>query len=104
MTAEHSPSSEDKGRILQFRRRVSMPAVPPRNPVDDLARYERSQEQDDYRHRMMMNGAALLVVLVLTVVGIWIADTLAEMRKNQDCVLSGRRGCTPVNIAPTPRW
>ena len=72
--------------------------------VDDLARFERSPEQDDYRHRMMMNGAALLVVLVLTVIGIWIANTMAEMRKNQDCVLSGRRGCTPVNISPSPRW
>ena len=51
-----------------------------------------------------MNGAALLVVLLLTVVGIWIANTMAEMRKNQDCVLSGRRDCTPVNISPSPRW
>jgi hypothetical protein len=104
MPAEQLPSSEDKGRILQFRQRASLPGAPPRNPVDDLARYERSQEQDDFRHRMMMNGAALVVVLVLTIVGIWIANTIAEMRKNQDCVLSGRRGCTPVNIAPTPRW
>src|SRR5262249_47978830 len=60
-------------------------------------------EEDDYRHRMLMNGAALLVVLVLAVVGIWIANTMAEMRKNQDCVLSGRRGCTPVTVAPAPR-
>ena len=61
-------------------------------------------EQDDYRHRMMMNGAALLVVLLLTVAGIWIANKMAEMRKNQDCVLSGRRDCTPVNVSPSPRW
>ena len=107
MTADLSPASDAKGRIIPFRPRGAFgkPGVSPQQgPVDDLAHYERSSEQDDYRHRMMMNGAALLVVLVLAGVGIWIADSMAEMRKNQDCVLSGRRGCTPVNIAPAPRW
>ena len=106
MTADHSPAADAKGRIIPFRPRspLGKPASPHQGPVDDLANYERSPEQDDYRHRMLMNGAALLVVLVLAGVGIWIADSIAEMRKNQDCVLSGRRGCTPVNVAPTPRW
>jgi len=106
VTAEQSPAADTKGRIIPFRPRgrLAKPASAHQGPVDDLATYERPAEQDDYRHRMLMNGAALLVVLVLAVVGIWIANSLAEMRKNQDCVLSGRRGCTPVNIEPTPRW
>ena len=29
-------------------------------------------------------------------VALWLANTMADMRRNQDCVLSGRRGCTPV--------
>jgi hypothetical protein len=105
VTADPSPGSEPKGRIIPFRPRrpVPEPEAPPSGPVDDLSQYERSGEEDDYRHRMLMNGAALLVVLVLAVVGIWIANTMAEMRKNQDCVLSGRRGCTPVTVAPAPR-
>ena len=28
---------------------------------------------------------------------------MATMRKNQDCVLSGRRGCTPVEVTKD-RW
>jgi hypothetical protein len=46
-------------------------------------------------------AAAFTVVLILG--GIWIADTMARMRKNQDCVLTGRSGCTPVNAPLTAR-
>jgi len=52
---------------------------------------------------MIVNVAAFLAVATLIGVGIWLADTMATMRKNQDCVLSGRRGCTPVE-APKDRW
>jgi hypothetical protein len=31
------------------------------------------------------------------------ADTMAAMRKNQDCVLSGRRGCAPIEVTKD-RW
>ena len=63
--------------------------IPP--PVSDLKEYERRpDEPDDYRHRMIMNGLAFAVTVVLIVAGIWIADVMAHMRKNQDCVLIGR--------------
>jgi hypothetical protein len=52
---------------------------------------------------MTVNIAAFAVVLALIGVGIWLADTMAQMRKNQDCVLSGRRGCTPVEFN-RDRW
>jgi hypothetical protein len=29
---------------------------------------------------------------------------MAAIKKNQDCVLSGRRGCTPVDAPPPARW
>src|SRR5262245_35128458 len=65
---------------------------PPTRPVSlikDIGRYERVGEEDDYRHRMLMNGLALAVCVFLVAAGIWLANTMAEMRKNQDCVLSG---------------
>jgi hypothetical protein len=52
---------------------------------------------------MLMNAAAFVVVALLIGVGLWIANTMAAMRKNQDCVLSGRRGCTPVEMRHD-RW
>ena len=100
------PPSEPKGRLLHFRPRGSFltrrPAQP--SPVEDLGKYERPQGEDDYRHRMIVNGLALVATIVLIVIGIWIADTMARMRKNQDCVLSGGRGCTPVEAPVAPRY
>lgn len=100
------PSPGDiKGRVLRFRPRNSTRhnRTPPPSPVKDLDKYERSEEPDDFPHRMKMNGLALAVTVVLVLVGIWIADTMAQMRKNQDCVLIGRPGCTPVNVPIAPR-
>ncbi len=95
-----SQQSEPEGRILPFRPRGSNPArnAPPPPPVPDLGKYERRpDEPDDYRHRMMMNGLGLAATAVLIVVGLWIADVMAHMRKDQDCVLAGRPGCTRVD-------
>ena len=50
---------------------------------------------------MINNGLAFAFVLLLVAVGVWLADAIAEMRRNQDCVLSGRRNCAQVNVPPT---
>lgn len=73
-------------------------------PVEDLAKYERDDGPDDYRHRMLVNLAAFIFVAGLIVAGLWLAETMARMRKDQDCVLSGRRGCSPVEVTPQSRW
>ncbi len=83
-------------------RRAPSPAAAP-SPVDDLAKFAGGVGSDDYRHRMTVNIVAFVFVLALIGVGLWLADTMAEMRKNQDCVLSGRRGCTPVEVTKG-RW
>jgi hypothetical protein len=71
--------------------------------VEDLTKYERDGTSDDYRHRMIVNAIAFVFVIGLIAAGLWLADTMAAMRKNQDCVLSGRRGCTPVEVTKD-RW
>jgi hypothetical protein len=38
------------------------------------------------------------------VAGVWLANAIVDMRKNQDCVLTGRRGCTPVEVPPAARY
>jgi hypothetical protein len=98
------PPSEPEGRILPFRPRGALFArnVPP--PVLDLEKFERApDEPDDFRHRMTMNAIGLAVTVVLIVTGIWIADVMAHMRKDQDCVLTGRSGCTHVDVPLQPR-
>jgi len=98
--------SEPEGQILPFRPRGSLfaPHVPRPPPVPDLEKYERApDEPDDFRHRMIMNGLGLAVTVGLIVCGIWIADVMAHMRKDQDCVLSGRRNCAPIDVPVRPR-
>ena len=100
-----------ENRVVDFRDAAARRAEAERlkheaaaSPVADLKKFQHVPEPDDYRHRMITNVAALVFVVLLVIGGVWIADTLATMRKNQDCVLSGRRGCTPVDVPISPRW
>ena len=86
----------DENRVVPLRPGIRIrhdAAGQPEEPVGDLTKYERPEGTDDYRHRMMVNLAAFAALVLLAFVGIWLADQLANMRKNQDCVLSGRRNC-----------
>ena len=92
---------EEKGRILPFRRRgAPQPPVVPPSPVEDVGKYAVSEEPDNYRQRMINNGLAFAFLLLLVAIGVWLATSIAEMRRNQDCVLSGRRNCANVTVPP----
>ena len=99
-------SQDDDHRVVKFRPRTS--AQPPgRLPQDvalqaaDLSGYERKpDEPDDFRHRMLANLAAFAFTVALTAIGIWLALSIADLRKNQDCVLMGRRDCAQISLIP----
>lgn len=99
-------SPDDDHRVVKFRPRTS--AQPPsRAPqqvpreANDLSRYERSPEEpDDFRQRMLANLAAFAFTVALTAIGIWLALSIAELRKTQDCVLMGRRDCAQISSIP----
>jgi hypothetical protein len=88
---------DESGRVVKFRHRRSDDIAPGDGP-GNLSRYEGADEPDDYRHRMTMNIVVFTLVAGLIGGALWLANTMADMRKNQDCVLSGRAGCTPVDI------
>jgi hypothetical protein len=102
----------ESGQILTFqlRRRVPTPRQAPiapagdgDEPVDDLAAFEEEDGHIDYRHRMLMNVIAVVIVSVLITAGVWIADTIAAMQKAQDCALQGRQNCAPIEVPVTKR-
>ena len=106
MKNQRSSIPDDEHRVLQFRPRhaarssaapESMP-LPRPQPQNDLSRYERgSDEPDDFRHRMLANAAAFAFTVTLTAIGIWLATSIADLRRNQDCVLMGRRDCAHIS-------
>jgi hypothetical protein len=109
VTPDRSKAPDDDHRVVPFRARGAgpsrggwhwrpRPSQPPPSPVEDLAKYEGGDEDDNYRHRMLVNLAALLFTVALAAAGVWLAIQIAEMRRNQDCVLSGRRNCTPIDV------
>ena len=103
--ASDEPSHGER-RVVSFRRGPAGVRPPPAGsaPVEDLAKYERDESVDDYRHRMIVNVVAFAFIVGLIGAGIWLADTMSRMRKDQDCVLSGRRGCSPVEVQHKDRW
>ena len=116
-------ATEEEHRVLQFRPRnarqspaVKTPAwrgnavvTPLHHDHDsaaepsalarlDLSRFETPREEvDDFRHRMLANIAAFAFTVALTAVGIWLAMSIADLRRTQDCVLMGRRDCVRIS-------
>lgn len=117
--AHDRPESEGdrpSAQVLQFRPRQRMtdrsiadaPATngPDGDLLDDLAQYERDREEDEtinYPRRMLMNAIAVGVVTVLIGIGVWLADTITEMERDQDCILQGRQNCAAVEVAAPVR-
>ena len=118
MKTQRPIASEEEHRVLQFRpRKVPLPHAPvfrgnavvtplhhdsPVEPVElsrlDLSRYEQPREEpDDFRHRMLANIAAFAFTVALTAVAIWLAMSIADLRKTQDCVLMGRHDCVRIS-------
>jgi hypothetical protein len=43
------------------------------------------------------------VLALIVSCGIWLANTMTQMRNDQDCVLSGRTNCAPIKVPVNPR-
>ena len=110
MKTQRPITSEEEHRVLEFRPRNSVrpqgrqvysrgqaEAEDARPEPNDLSRYEHPRDEpDDFRHRMLANVAAIAFTVALMAIGIWLAMSIADMRKTQDCVLTGRRDCARI--------
>jgi hypothetical protein len=87
------PHPADRG--WEHRQSAAQRAHPPE--PDPLSQYEtETEEPEDYRHRMIANAAAAIFAITLTAIGIWLAFTISDLRKTQDCVLVGRSNCASI--------
>ncbi len=110
MKTQRPITSEEEHQVLQFRPRNSVrhpgrqgyprgQAEPEaaRPEPNELSRDEHPRDEpDDVRHRMLANVAAIAFTIALIAIGIWLAVSIAEMRKTQDCVLTGRHDCARI--------
>jgi hypothetical protein len=102
------PSPRDAGplgQVLKFEpRRPGKPFFAsgrpqPEDDFDDFARFEQEQDEPiDYRHRMIMNLIALVILTSLVCLGVWIADTISVLQREQDCLMQGRSNCAPIEV------
>jgi hypothetical protein len=99
MSGDKTHSQQNDGRIVKFPRTAAAarPLSAP-TPVADLGKFERGPDADDYRHRMWVNAAALVFVAALIGAGLWLADTMAAMLRDQNCVLAGHRNCAHIEF------
>ena len=107
MTPQEPVRTEERGRVLQFRPRAARSRndkprrEQARSPVPDLSRFHRLPGDDEgYRHRMLMNALAFVVLSVMVFFGVWIADNMTQRVKDQDCILLGRNNCAPIPVPP----
>ena len=93
---EHPTSTSSNVVNIRTRRPVYPAPGLAEPPAEELGKFARNDQPDDFNHRMLVNLIAFGFVTLLVVSALWLANSLATMQKDQDCVLSGKRGCTPV--------
>jgi hypothetical protein len=82
--ADRSLPTPIRGKIACMKRR---PALTPR---------ERQEEAD----RFTVSLAGLAAALLLGLIGLWVADGLAQVSKLEDCLLQGRMNCERIELSP----
>ena len=59
---------------------------------------EKREPPEDERNRGVENAVLLGFFVVLVAAGIWLLDTMADIRKAQDCAAQGRRNCATIDV------
>src|SRR5262249_5369892 len=79
MTSQGPSKDEEKGRVLPFRPRAPRSwnermRDKLRNPVEDLSKYSRDPDEDNFQHRMKVNLLAFAVLALIVACGIWLTS------------------------------
>jgi hypothetical protein len=62
-----------------------------------------AEGQDEERGRRPFGWVALVAVVLVVVCGWWVMRTMQADSALQDCVMSGRKNCAPVDTGSLPR-
>ena len=67
-------------------------------PENDLEKPQTPEEEAS--DRRAANIFLLVFAVVLVGIGVWLANALVDARKADDCLSSGRRNCSPIDVPP----
>ena len=65
-------------------------------PSDDLEKPPTPEEEA--RDRRAANIFLLVAGGVLVGIGVWLANAMIDARRADDCISSGRRNCSPIEV------
>jgi hypothetical protein len=63
-------------------------------------RFENDDRETDDRRTAALMG--LVIVLALAIVGVVLVRDLGAESKLEDCLMSGRTNCAPIEVPPHP--
>jgi hypothetical protein len=70
--------------------------------MTDIPPEKKPSREQDERDRRAANIFLLLAAAAFIAVGIWIGDELLKAKRADDCLSSGRRNCSPVELPFNP--
>jgi len=62
------------------------------------------EDEETDRERMTTNIVIAVFLALLVGGGVWLANALVNLRKTQDCALSGRRNCAEISVPARDRY
>jgi hypothetical protein len=74
---------------------------PPALNVDGGGTHSPPDPAED-RQRMRENLAAIVVVALLLVLGVWMIDRLSAYSRTMQCIESGHRNCLKIDVNQLP--
>ena len=72
-----------------------------RAEMDDQAKQgdDRAESlRQEYRERTVTNIVLLLIFAALVGIGIWLSNAMIDARRADECLSSGRRNCSPIEV------
>ena len=62
--------------------------------------HRREHERQEDADRFTATLAGFAAALLLGMIGLWVADKLADQAKLEDCLLQGRTNCERIELSP----
>jgi hypothetical protein len=61
---------------------------------------QRDPDDEDERDRLLTNIFLVVFFLVIVGSGMWLVNAMVDARRADECMSSGRRNCTPLDVPP----